>query len=207
MLRFAYPAVVGDRVMLYFTFLRHPVEQLKSFVRFLKYNTQLYPTGDGVFAPGSVAGMSLVEMADAVMGRVSSDNRAVVDDLDARFFLPCRFFGLTDLSEPVIRRLMGFVMVGVVERMQESLELLRAKVATYGMNLEITDHPRLNTSRSTNFTGEPLPPDHAEQEAALEAHSGAIEEFLRDRHRCDFEVYEWAVANLEAEWRSFVVEA
>lgn len=196
LLRFSYPSVVGGRAMLYFTFLRNPAEQFKSLVRFYRYNPSLFtavPEGSFLRRVGE---MSMIEIADTLMGKISGD------DLDSRMAMPCRFFGLTDKSEPVIRKLMSFVLVGVFERMDESLELLRAKLAPYEIDLQVSEHPHVNSSKGTNITGEPLPSDHQAQEAALEAY-GAIEDFLRARHAGDFELYDWAVANFEAQWREF----
>lgn len=198
--RFSYPSVVAGRLMLYFTFLRNPADQFKSYVRFLKYSRSQFGPEDNLPFLGEIGGMTLVEIARALMdGRKHGD-------LDVRWFMPCRFFGLTDQSEPVIRRLMGFVSVGIFERMEESLRLLKAKLAPYEIDLAVESVPKLNASRGAGFGGDSRPPDYQQQEMELDAFS-ELHDFLVRHHASDFEVYRWALSSFEAQLRALAPAA
>lgn len=187
--RWAYPSVIGDRLMLYFTVIREPLAQIKSFIRFIKYNSTVFTPEARIYLPAYTKEMSLTEIADVVInnGRVMA--------------LPCFFLGNTPDAEPVIRRLKRFFFVGLFERLEDSLWLLQQKAAELGFDLAVEQLAHVNASRGNSHMGESLPADFQKQEDALDNYE-PLSAFVEERAKGDLEVYKWVQKRFAEEWEA-----
>lgn len=188
--RFAYPTVLGDRLMLYFAMIREPLDQIKSLIRFLKYNHSCY-TDEGLkqlprFDPNS----SLVEIADVIISKKHRPD------------MPCEFLTSTPIeSQSAIRRLRRFFFVGLFDRFEDSMWLLQQKAAPYGFDLALDKLEKVNATRGgkSKFGGV-VPEDFKAQEAALDAYE-PLKIYAKEHLKADTEVYKWAKARFESEFR------
>lgn len=190
LLQNSYPPVIGDRAMLYFTVLRDPLAQILSCVRYLKYNYIQYENEVGrTFRPPIRPEMRLTEVADACMNY-------------GPFWgiLPSRFITRAADAGQVIRILRRFLVVGILERFDDSMWLLEKKLGAHGLNFRYERGSRLNRSEGVSFRGQSVPIDHKEQEEELRNYKPFIE-FVYQKAALDFQIYDWAKENFEKEFR------
>src|SRR5690606_33342847 len=134
--------------------------------------------------------MRLTEVADVCMNHAPF----------WRILRPSQFITKASDAGQVIRILRRFLMVGIVERYDDSMWLLEKKLGEYGLNFRYQRGSRLNRSEGESFWGQALPIDYKEQEEELRNYKPFIE-FVYQKAAIDFEIYEWAKQNFEKEFR------
>ncbi|MGH7213420.1 MAG: hypothetical protein ACREIT_01365 [Tepidisphaeraceae bacterium] len=177
-LRLAFPETLADRKPLYVTLLRDPYRQVKSYIRYVKWNYTAFPERVRRFLPQGADRMSQVDIARRMMDTCPEGYMATFH------FLPCPFLAMSAEAGPVIERLERFAAVGVVEEINASLELMRRRLLPQGIELPAGPLPRVNES-----------PESGPDDAELDAYQ-PLRDFLHDYAAADFEVHAWAQRRL-----------
>jgi hypothetical protein len=156
-----FPAQIHGRSMRYFTLVRRPLPHALSILRYMLQERRAYgippSVGDTSRAiaawllslpPGAFARenlqtnhLALYPWADATKGRCDPEFFGSWSAADQAAYERQRL----DIAKDVLR---SFLVVGTVERLTDSLELLRRRSAAYGLNLLPVDAvPRENVTR------------------------------------------------------------
>ena len=158
-----FPPQIAGRTALYICFLRDPLEQFVSYTTYIKKNFAGLRPAHKILLPPDCDLLSLKEIAERIMTRPHPV------PFDANFntwFLTAAAFaaGLpSPLSEAARQRaealyheidlqmaldtLSKFLLVGMSDRMDESIELLRYRVKPYGLDLDGLNAGHENLSR------------------------------------------------------------
>lgn len=172
----SFPDKVGNRPMLYFTFLRHSLARHLSYFRYARKHYHTFPPEHQKSLPPN-----FLEMTPQEFLRFEEkvfDHGYGYDQL--HHFSPTR-----DLA--AARETLGrFFMVGVVEQLERGLALLRKKLRCLDLHLLDLPTPQANTTADLYRETEGLLNDPETREAMS---------YLKD----DLELYNWALARFERE--------
>jgi hypothetical protein len=156
-----FPRAVHGRPMHYFTILREPLPHVLSIVRYVLQEREAYgvppevgnttrsigewllgrPPGAWFRENTQTNHLALYPWCDATGGRCDPVNYGSWAAADQRAYERERL----EVAKGVLQ---SFMAVGTVERLSESLEVLRARSASVGLNLLPVDHvPRENVTR------------------------------------------------------------
>lgn len=187
--RFEHPEQLGGRPVFYAAFLREPLEQTRSWVRYLKANFATFSPVQRRFLelPDDLEQRSLVEIAQRMIDQFVVP---VGRGAGGFWFLPGAFFGCHGDAAATLEILRRFAFVGVTEDLAGGLRLLQAKLATAGLSLELPPAPRVNVS-----------PREGDEARALDEF-GPLREFIEEQAAADVAVYAWAKERFERELRS-----
>ncbi len=179
-----FPRWLGGREMLYVTFLRDPVQQVVS------YMTHIQKHYAGITSP------SLLEAVPPDARRLTLREFArwlLTQDRDipfrenhnVNFFARHSAPPEANRLEAAKAALSGFFFVGISDRMDESMEKLRALAETTGLDFPSDPVPVVNTS--SEYRGDLSWIDPAEEVGTM---------LLRSVEQ-DRQLYDWAVARLD----------
>jgi hypothetical protein len=162
-----FPAVLGNRIMLYVSLFRHPYSMVFSYVKYIKKNYEKLSTAHQAILPENLRSMSIEE---SVKWHIRNGG-----------FFPLPVLELTKglgvkRAKDIVDR---FFFTGIVEEMDRSIKLLSIKLKPYGFHLENLTMPRKNTTRDVDLEGYDF---HADQE---------FQEFAGKELHEEVEFYEW----------------
>lgn len=204
-----FPEKIGSRQALYVTFLRHPLDWFVSYLTYVQQDyAQLSPVHRQTL-PDQADQLPLAELAAEVidrhlrapktystfiryiaestyrhqLGRVM-DMPAWEQSLEGTTATLFRERGL-EMARQILER---FFFVGIQERMDASLDALRARLGTAGMRLGDQPLREINVSRHRRDDLNWLNADHPTGRVARQ--------WLQE----DIALYEWAVSRLDAQF-------
>jgi hypothetical protein len=145
-LRRMWPAIRG-RPALPITFLRNPTSQFLSLLRYTRQSFGRLPAEVRRWWPDDTPHLGLRELADRYLRTSAALTGTTQLSQQTRFFCPLNYtnpvvrydstiYGHNNLSV-ASRILENFFFVGLVERMEESLELLKTKLKKAGIDLVV----------------------------------------------------------------------
>jgi hypothetical protein len=157
-----FPARINGRPMHYFTILRRPLPHFISILRYVIQERRAYGVPPEIGRSSRAVGAWLLERplgaffreniqtnhlalypwCDATGGRCDPQRYGLWSATDQAAYARERL----DVAKDVLR---SFVAVGTVERLPETLDVLRRRSARYGLNLlPVEDLPRENVTRT-----------------------------------------------------------
>jgi hypothetical protein len=158
-----FPAEIHGRPMHYFTLLRHPVPHFLSIVRYIMQQPEKFDVPASVNntsldvarwlldrRPGSTFRentqtdhLALYPWSDTTRGRCAPDRYESWDAADRERYERERL----NIAKDVLR---SFIAVGTVERLPETLEILRRRSARHGLQLlPVANVPHVNVTHLT----------------------------------------------------------
>jgi SAM-dependent methyltransferase len=174
-----FPPVIAGYRPLYVAFLREPLARQYSYYRFGRTRfDELSKEHVGVLPPD----FQLMSIQEFLRFETTLAENHVLNSSQA-FFLTGG-----DDAQPAIDVLSQFFFVGVVEQMELSMTLLRAKLQQIGLPLDPGPLKRVNTATA--------PEDNVSYGETPEARE------LLKHLEPDLQLYEWGCKHLEAEARS-----
>jgi hypothetical protein len=145
--RFIWPQI-GDRTTLPITFLRDPTCQFLSLLRFTRREFNTMPDEVKKWWPTNTPELGLRDLADSYLRNVTRDTGSDQLCQQTRFFCPLNYSeplfscGSTEYGHNSFWTASGalerFFFIGLVEEMEASVQLLRAKLKRYGIELIVS---------------------------------------------------------------------
>jgi hypothetical protein len=156
-----FPAEVHERRLHYFTILRHPLAQFFSMVRYLIQERAAFGVPPSVADRSrEIAGWMLDRPAGTPFVENMQTNHLALYpwcDSTAGRCVPAQYGAWSEADQTAYKRerlevakgvLRSFIAVGCVERLTETLDVLRRRSAVYGLHLlPASDVPRANVTR------------------------------------------------------------
>ena len=173
-----YPEYIFNRTALYVCFLRNPVERHLSYFRYCKMKWDELATEHKLLLPADFNDMSLSEYFQWL--HEQDQKNGTSGSLQVRYFSPS---GNLDEAMSIIS---NFLLVGVTERMAESLHVLNNRLGQHGVILDTSEVPNVNTSRDY---------DRYTSKEEYDSHVIQYMESLED----DLKLFEWANDRLDLE--------
>ena len=167
----SFPQRMGERVPLYVTFLRNPIDQFVSYITFLKKNKPHLTETHRLYVPPDVDLMTVRDIAHWLVG--NEHEVPFKSNYTVRFLSEIEFrrhtasltelldgreaSALRDLYERValdlaVAVLERFFFVGIVEEMENSVALVGERLKQRGLELGCADFRRENVSE--HFRGD-----------------------------------------------------
>jgi hypothetical protein len=174
-----FPALLGNRIMLYVSLFRHPFSMVFSYVKYIKKNYEKLSTAHQAILPENLRSMSIEE---SVKWHIRNGG-----------FFPLPVLELTKgLGVKRAKEIVDhFFFTGIVEEMDRSIKLLSIKLEPYGFHFENLTMPRKNTTRDVDLAGYDF---HADQE---------FQEFAGTELHEEVEFFEWVRERFDKEAKSY----
>jgi len=193
-----FPSVVGGRHALYFTMLRHPVDTFLSLLKYVRRDFHRFTDEVRRYWPKNTPECTLRELAEHAMWEAGVQGQYC---LQTRFFCPPAYVNIPIGYDLNIYGACSFVIasscldrffhVGIVEEMDQTMELLAAKLARAGISLEISDLEKINVTRVR------------EDELEWINRDDEVGRSVLDSHISDFRIYDRSKKRLAEEYELF----
>jgi hypothetical protein len=150
----AFPRVLAGRQALYFTILREPTERYISLLKYIRRNFLEFSPEAQRFWPADTPDCTLLKLAEHALRQLGPESQS---SLQTRFFChPCYVevplgydmcaYGVNSyiLASGCLDR---FFLVGILEEMERTLELLVAKLSKVGISLSVSEMEKINVTK------------------------------------------------------------
>jgi 2-polyprenyl-3-methyl-5-hydroxy-6-metoxy-1,4-benzoquinol methylase len=149
-----FPTVLAGRTALYFTILRDPTERFVSLLKYVRRNFFEFSFEAQRFWPDDTPDCSLRKLAEYALLQIGPDSQSC---LQTRFFCHPAYcevpLGYDMCAYGVNSYILAsgcldhFFLVGIMEEMERTLEVLAAKLAKVGISLPIASIDKINATK------------------------------------------------------------
>ncbi len=177
-----YPRMIGPHLPLYFCLLRDPAKRHLSYFRYMKKDWNNLTDAERAQVPENFMAMSI---GDFFTWQQEQDRK-----LGITANRQTNYFARNNNAKIARSILAQFFFVGITEEMDRIVRLLAKRLEPYGLEIDCSAVRQDNTTSQSDFA--------LSQEMA----DPAVKKYLKNL-RADWELYDWALEQFEAQARRF----